>query len=318
MNAFVVSSSRRSQMQGIGANDKILPWCEKLMSASQSFRSAGLSIRTMRPDEISIAVKWAAAEGWNPGLADDACFGAADPEGFLIGEIDGAPAATISCVNYSASFAFLGFYMVREDLRGRGYGMRIWSAAIARAGPRVIGLDGVLAQQQNYRKSGFELAYANVRYGGTVAAVVAPRAAVIALLEAPFATVEAYDATVFPAPRTAFLRAWIGSPGHVGCALVRDGRLAGWGVIRPCQRGRKIGPLIADDRAAAELVLSSLLARAGGGEIFLDVPSINRDAVALAQDLGLMPVFETARMYTGAIRQLRLDRVFGVSTFELG
>ncbi len=126
-----------------------------------------LSIRTMRPDEIPIAVNWAAAERWNPGLADDACFAAVDPEGFLIGELDGAPAATVSCVNYSASFAFLGFYIVREDLRGRGYGLRIWDAAIAHAGPRVIGLDGVVAQQQNYRKSGFELAYANVRYGGT-------------------------------------------------------------------------------------------------------------------------------------------------------
>ena len=118
-----------------------------------------LSIRTMRPDEISIAVNWAAAEGWNPGLAEAACFVAVDPEGFLIGELDGAPAATVSCANYSASFAFLGFYIVREDLRGRGYGLRIWDAAIAHAGPRVIGLDGVVAQQQNYRKSGFELAY---------------------------------------------------------------------------------------------------------------------------------------------------------------
>jgi hypothetical protein len=51
-----------------------------------------LSIRTMRPDEISIAMNWAAAEGWNPGLADDAGFAAVDPEGFLIGEFDGAPA----------------------------------------------------------------------------------------------------------------------------------------------------------------------------------------------------------------------------------
>ena len=93
-----------------------------------------LCIRTMRPDEISIAVKWAAAEGWNPGLADDACFAAVDPEGFLIGELDGAPAATVSCVNYSASFAFLGFSIVREDLRGCGYGLRIWNAAIAHAG----------------------------------------------------------------------------------------------------------------------------------------------------------------------------------------
>ena len=122
-----------------------------------------LRIWPMRPDEISIAVNGATAEGWNPGLADDACFTAADPEGFFIGELKGALAATVSCVNYGASFALLHFYTVRKDLRGRGYGLRIWNAAIAHAGSRVIGLDGVLAQQQNYTKAGFELAYANVR-----------------------------------------------------------------------------------------------------------------------------------------------------------
>ena len=60
------------------------------------------------------------------------------------------------------------------------------------------------------------------------------------------------------------------------------------------------------------------LAAAASGEIFLDVPSVNREAVALALDHGLTPVFETARMYTGPIRPLRLERVFGVTTFELG
>ena len=278
----------------------------------------GLHIRPMRPDEIPIAVDWAAAEGWNPGLADAACFATVDPHGFLIGELEGETAATVSCVNYDASFAFLGFYIVRADLRGRGFGLQIWNAAIAHAGSRVIGLDGVVAQQQNYRKSGFELAYANIRYGGTVAAPETPLPGGVALNEIPLADVEAYDASVFPAPRTAFLRAWIGAPGHVGRAVLRDGRLAGWGVIRPCRKGRKIGPLVADDRAAAEIVLSALLAGAGGGEIFLDVPGINRDAVALAQDLGLTPVFETARMYTGAIPPLRLERIFGVTSFELG
>jgi hypothetical protein len=182
----------------------------------------------------------------------------------------------------------------------------------------VVGLDGVTAQQANYKKSGFQLAYANVRYGGTVAAPVAPRADIIALSDVPFAVVEADDATVFPAPRSAFLRAWIGAAGHIGCALMRNGRLAGWGVIRPGRSGFKIGPLVADDRAGAEAVLSALIARVGGGEIFLDVPGVNRDAVALAQDFGLAPVFETARMYTGAIAPLRLQRVFGVTSFELG
>jgi Acetyltransferase (GNAT) domain/Acetyltransferase (GNAT) family len=325
-----------------------------------------LRIRVMRPEEIAIAADWAAAEGWNPGLADAACFATVDREGFLIGELDGAPAATVSCVNYDARFAFLGFYIVRGDLRGRGYGLRMWNAAIAHAGARVIGLDGVVAQQENYKKSGFALAYANVRYGGTVAApartiesprwplaslasaaradepgsgrvsgartiesprwplaslasaAAAPPAGVVPLSEVPFAAVEADDATVFPAPRTAFLRAWIGAPGHVGRALLRDGKLTAWGVIRPCRRGCKIGPLIADDRAAAEAVLAALLAGAVGGEVFLDVPGVNREAVALAESLGLAPVFETARMYSGAIRPVRLERVFGVTTFELG
>ena len=276
-----------------------------------------LRIRVMRPVEISIAVNWAAAEGWNPGFADDACFAEADPQGFLIGELEDAPAATVSCVKYGSSFAFVGFYVVRKDLRGRGYGLRIWNAAMAHAGPRVVGLDAVVAQQQNYSMSGFERTHANVRYGGTVAAPDSPRC-VMALAEVPLAIVEAYDATVFPAPRAAFLRAWIGSPGHVGRALIRDGRLAGWGVIRPCRKGRKIGPLVADDRSAAELVLSALLASVGGSEIFLDVPSPNNEAVALAEDLGLAPVFETARMYKGAIPPLRLERVFGITTLELG
>lgn len=278
---------------------------------------ADLRIRAMAPDEIAIAADWAAAEGWNPGLADAACFATVDAGGFLIGELDGAPAATISCVNYDDRFAFLGFYIVRPDLRARGYGLRIWNAAVDHAGGRTIGLDGVVAQQENYKKSGFRRAYANVRYGGRVPAGVTP-AGIIPLADVSFASVEADDATVFPAPRPAFLRAWIDTSGHIGRALVRDGKLAAWGVIRPCRTGWKIGPLVADDRAAAEAVFTALVSAAGGGEVFLDVPEVNREAVALAQSHGLTPVFETARMYTGAIRPLRLERVFGVTTFELG
>jgi GNAT superfamily N-acetyltransferase len=279
-----------------------------------------LRIRPMRPDEISIAVDWAAAEGWNPGLADAECFATVDADGFLIGELDGEPAATISCVNYDDTFSFLGFYIVREDLRGQGFGLQIWNAAIAHAGGRVIGLDGVVAQQPNYRKSGFTLAYPNIRYGGTVEAPDSSKADadILPLDEIPASTIQADDATVFPAPRTEFLRCWTDAPGHIGQALLRDGNLMGWGVIRPCRSGWKIGPLIAVDRSAAEGVLDALIADAGGGEIYLDTPSVNVQARELADSLGLEPVFETARMYTGPIRPIRTERVFGVTTFELG
>lgn len=277
-----------------------------------------LRIRPMHPEEVSMATDWAAAEGWNPGLSDAACFATVDPDGFLIGEIGGEPVATVSCVNYDARFSFLGFYIVRRDLRGRGYGLQIWNAAIAHAGSRVIGLDGVVAQQGNYAKSGFIFAHANVRYGGRLAAPGTPHPDIVALSNIPLARIEASDASVFPAARPALLRSWVDAPGHVGRALMHDGALAAWGVIRPCRIGYKIGPLVADDRTAAEALLWSLVDAIGGGEIFLDVPAINAEAVALATAAGLAPVFETARMYTAPIPPLRLDRVFGVTTFELG
>ena len=44
---------------------------------------AGYLTRTMSPDEVALAVEWAAQEGWNPGLHDDFSFHAADPGGFL-------------------------------------------------------------------------------------------------------------------------------------------------------------------------------------------------------------------------------------------
>ncbi len=277
-----------------------------------------LTIRVMDRSEIAIAGDWAAAEGWNPGLDDAACFAAVDPSGFHIGELGGAPASTISVVNCGDRFAFLGFYIVRPDLRGRGYGLRTWQAAIARAGSRTIGLDGVVTQQENYRKSGFTLAHRNIRFGGVPTMPPTPAPGLISLKDVPFAAIEADDATVFPAPRPSFLRAWIDAPGHLGRALIRDGRLVAWGVIRPCRKGHKIGPLVADDRWGAEAVLAALVASAGGGEVFLDVVEPNRDAVALAEACGLAPIFETARMYTGPIRPVALSRIFGITTFELG
>ena len=273
-------------------------------------------VRIMQPEEVTLAVDWAATEDWNPGLADASCFAAAAPDGFMLGELAGAPAAILSVVNYDEHFSFLGFYIVRPDLRGRGLGLRIWQAGLARAGSRAIGLDGVVAQQDNYRKSGFVFAYNHIRYGGWVAPL--PKTTrTVSLTEVSFDLIARDDTTVFPAARPKFLCTWIAAPGHVGRALIRDKRLVAWGVIRPCRTGRKIGPLIADDRDAAEAVFAALVGPAGG-QVFLDVPQPNEAAVALAIAHEFAPVFETARMYSGSTRPVSLQRVYGVTTFEMG
>jgi ribosomal protein S18 acetylase RimI-like enzyme len=102
-------------------------------------------IRRMTQKEVAeIAVEWAAREGWNPGRHDAACFYAVDPQGFLIGELDGKPVAVISAVAYDDHFGFMGFYIVKPEFRGMGYGIQIWRAALDYLGSRNIGGDGVL------------------------------------------------------------------------------------------------------------------------------------------------------------------------------
>ncbi|PWC56146.1 GNAT family N-acetyltransferase [Azospirillum sp. TSO22-1] len=275
------------------------------------------AVRVATADEVALIVDWAAAEGWNPGTGDAACFRTQDPAGFFVGIEDGAPVSAVSVVNYGDALAFLGLYIVRPDRRGRGWGMATWRAGLAHAGARPVGLDGVVAQQDNYRKSGFVLAHRNIRYGGTVAPG-RHDPAVVPVAEVPFADLAAYDSRCFPAERPAFLRAWTTAPGHHALALLRGGRLAGYGVARPCREGHKIGPLFADDRPAAETLFDALTAAAGGGPVFLDVPEPNAAAVDLARSRALAPVFETARMYTAPVRPVADGRVFGITTFELG
>lgn len=279
----------------------------------------GLAIAPADAAGLAVMADWAAAEGWNPGLGDAGPFLAADPGGFLLARLDGEPVACISVVTYGPAYGFLGFYICRPEFRGRGFGWATWSAGMARLGDRTVGLDGVVAQQANYAKSGFVLAHRSIRHAGTVAAPAHsdPR------LRAPGpddrAALTAYDRAAFGFDRPGFLAAWTdGSEGRVTRLLVADGRVVGYGTIRPCRSGYKIGPLFADDAAGAEALFLALAAEAGGATIALDTPAPNAASVALAERHGLAPVFETARMYRGPDPGLPLARIFGITTFELG
>ncbi len=125
------------------------------------------TVRRMIPEEVNIAVTWAEREGWNPGIHDGACFYRIDPSGFFIAEVGGMPAATAVVANYSPEFAFGGFFIVHPDYRGKGVGTCISRYALAHAGDRNFGIDGVLAMQSKYaERDGFIFAYRNKRYEG--------------------------------------------------------------------------------------------------------------------------------------------------------
>jgi hypothetical protein len=56
-------------------------------------------IERMDRERLELALDWAAAEGWNPGLHDAACFFTADPGGFFMGFLGDEPVGSISAVS---------------------------------------------------------------------------------------------------------------------------------------------------------------------------------------------------------------------------
>ncbi|MFE4832171.1 GNAT family N-acetyltransferase [Streptomyces sp. NPDC056672] len=279
-------------------------------------------IVTANADDIARLRVWADDEGWNPGRSDIHAFFATDPHGFLVGRLNGEAVASVSAVRYGEDFGFIGFYIARPAVRGQGYGIQVWRAGMARLAGRTVGLDGVIDQQENYRRSGFRRAWNNIRYEG-VPSGADPSAASdgIALVDArtvPFAQLAAYDRRFFPARRDAFLASWIGLPDRTGFAAVRDGELRGFAAVRPCAGAARIGPLYASSPGVAEALVGRLASAVPGQPVAIDIPDSNEPSVALAERLGLTPSFEAARMYTGPVPEMDLPGLYGITSLELG
>jgi len=277
------------------------------------------TIRKMKREELDLATEWAALEGWNPGRNDAGCFFAADPDGFLVGLLDGKPVATLSVVKYEEQFGFLGFYIVKPGFRGKGFGIRIWEEGLRYLEGMTIGLDGVVSQQENYARSGFVLAHNNIRYEGTSRKMPYHDGNIYSLEKVLPEDLFNFDRQFFPSRRRQFLEQWISSPGTVALGWTEQDSLKGYGVIRPCRNGYKVGPLFAMHEEIAGALLTALLS--GVPEkttYYLDVPEVNPEAIKLAERYRMHPVFSTARMYSGPAPTLPLDNIFGITSFELG
>ncbi len=275
-------------------------------------------VRRMNREDVRLAIDWAAREGWNPGLHDAECFYTADPDGFFIAELNGKPVGCLSAVAYDEHFGFAGFYIVEPGLRSHGIGHQLARTATAYIGSRTVGNDAVVAQQETYRQLGFLTAYRNIRYRGAGLQSQKNVPEIVDLRKSPFNDVAIYDRGMFPAKRAAFLNCWINQPDSTAFGYVQSGKLSGYGVIRKCRQGHKIGPLFADHEEIAEHLFRALIDTIPGEEYFLDIPEPNAAACALVRRNNMPMVFETARMYLGEAPSLPLTKIFGVTSFELG
>ncbi|AQS39258.1 acetyltransferase [Shewanella psychrophila] len=283
---------------------------------------AKLVIRNMTTDELLLAVNWAQIEGWNPGINDAALFYLADPNGFFVGELAGEIVAVGSAVTYGDHFAFCGLYIVAPEHRGKGYGLALTEHRLAYCGDRNVGIDGVLENVDIYQRIGYRAYYQNRRYQKS-AAYRSQSIAAITDIDSKVSTAELdainlYDRQCFPASREAFLQAWMTQNDGLTLVYRQEGKVLGYLVRRRCVEGYKVGPLFADNIDITSLLFNQAQSGIEGVTIILDVPESNPAAVALAEGEDMQVVFATARMYQRGMPNIDNEKIFGITTFELG
>ena len=279
----------------------------------------GLTIRTFDERDRDTLVSWVVELGWNPGLRDGDCLLETDPKGVFIAEIDGRMVGCATGIAYDDTFGFVGALVVDPALRGNAQHvlLRIYRCIKDYLGVRNVGIDAMPVTQHFFAAVGCVTAYRHIRFEGPIiGGVLSP--GIVPLTEVPFEDVCACDAVCFPARRERFLRLWLEAYGAGGFACLRQGRLAGFGVLRKALRGFRVGPLLADDPGIAEDLLRAMGTRSGIESVALDIPEPNTSALALAERVGLARGYDTARMYLRVVPELPLERIFGIASYEFG
>ncbi len=281
-----------------------------------------LSFTILSKPQVIELLDWAKNEGWNPGLSDAEIFWQTDNEGFY-GFFNGNEMiAGGSIVSYNGEFGFMGLFIVKPAYRHLGIGKKIWHLRKEKLLSRLkngaaIGMDGVVDMQGFYSKGGFNLLFKDERYlcNGESFTV---HNAISSITASDYDDIIKYDTMCFGFNRNQFIIPWINNLNSFAFKYKINDKLKGFAVMRKAVEGYKIGPLFADDFEVAEAMYKACLSAAQNQKVFIDIPLSNQDAIKLVNQFNAIPVFQCGRMYHGTPPQLPLEKIFGITTFELG
>ena len=281
-----------------------------------------VNFKKLHRKDVKILVDWAEAEGWNPGKDDFNVFWKTDPDGFYGCYFNDTLIAGGAIISYHATYGFMGLFIVHPKYRGIGIGKKLWHFRKNFLLQRLkkgsaIGMDGVVEMQPFYEKGGFTIAFRDERYE-----CVGQNALISNCISVTefndFEKLLNYDIECFGFKRLNFLKNWLTIPNSKSFKYMENNSLKGYAVIRKVKLGYKIGPLFADNPDIAEALFKACLDSAVGKLIYIDIPVINKEAMNLVRKYNARYVFECARMYYGEKPKTAIDKVYGITTFELG
>lgn len=265
----------------------------------------------MTVSELPAALQLSSLAGWNQTAADWQLLLEVATDGCFYIAVGGVLAATATLLRYGARLGWIGMVLTHPDFRKRGFAKRLLTHCLGRAdalGIRTLKLDATEQGQPLYESLGF-VSEEPVERWIRSSSPSGGRPVSHAIGESSLA--QADDAVAFGADRSELLQ-----------RLSRHGKFfaaaTSYLLSRPGRIYKYLGPCVAKDLKTAHPLFQLALRDSTEGGWAWDLLPNNRDAAALAGELGFAPHRRLLRMSRGEELRSRDDLVYAIAGFEFG
>ncbi|MEO3892255.1 GNAT family N-acetyltransferase [Nonomuraea sp. B5E05] len=288
--------------------------------------SAGIvgDIRRLTIDDLSQCLKlaqdrdWPAEEHkWRLLLEIGDVYGIDDPDA---SERDpaGRLAGTVISTPYGTQLTFISMVLVAKRHQRRGIGGRMMRHALRHSGTDAARLTATPYGRHLYARLGFRGVGTVSTFTGIPARTMANVGEAASRLATPadLPAIAALDQVAFGAPRTSLVSAL---PSFCSSLRVVQGPsgIAGYGGAWKSLDRTTIGPVIADDIAAARTLIADLAADVPG-TIRVDIDERHAGLISWVEQHGLTHTYDSEVMAYGPARADRPDWVFAMAAQALG
>ena len=221
-------------------------------------------------------------------------------QGWGLSATDGTLVASIIVLPYGDAFAWMSMVLVSPEHRRQGYASRMLRRALAHLQSRGFAavLDATPAGHEVYLQEGLRDTWGFQRHALAEArpasdAQDVPGLKLRSLAERDWAQVLALDLPAFGASREDLLRSLCARLPEAALVAERGGRICAYLLGREGREAHQLGPLVAEDQAVAQALLSCALARVAA-PLYLDIV----DRQAELRDWALKQGFKVQRPFT--------------------
>ena len=113
---------------------------------------------TSTDDDLkSYFIETIAKQKWRPGLEDINLYFAFDQPSAFVGLLDGKPIGLVAFLNYSHSFSMFAAFIIEEEFRGKGYGLKLYRTALKLALPVLTPSCNIATYSMDYLQRSYPL-----------------------------------------------------------------------------------------------------------------------------------------------------------------